>query len=625
VTIPSGEVAVLLGNGDGTFQSAVSYSSGTGSASSVTVSDLNGDGKLDLVVGGFPVALGVLLGNGDGTFQPAVTYSPGGGEGNIAIAVGDVNGDAKPDIIVSEASSNGGFLGPGLIAVLLGNGDGTFKPAVTYDSGGRGAGGVVVADVNGDGKPDVIAASQCPAYGTICGESMPGVISVLLGNGDGALQSPVTYVVGGFGAISAGAIGTADFNGDGLTDIVAAECTTFACDDGGNEVGIMLHVGTAPTTTTLTSAPNPSVFWQPVTFSALVTSKSGTPTGTVTFFNNSTILGATTLANGSASIPYFSLAPGTQSIKAVYGGSVQFDASTSKPLLQVVNLSTTTTSVASSHNPARPNEFVTYTATVTSEDGGGISGSVAFQDSGVVVATVGLAGNHASYRAKYLIGGSHTINATYSGDANNIGSTSPTLTEYIQTATYTTLASSLNPSVFGQKITWTAIVTSSGSRRPTGSVSFNWGIYSIGRAQLNVSGVAVLIRSGLNADTYPLTAVYEGDANNLASTSTVLNQVVTEATSSTALTSSPNPSTQGQAVTFTAMIKSPTVTVTGPVTFTVGKTVLGTIELVGGKAKFTISTLALGSTTVKVNYPGDSNISGSSASVKQTVTAISSD
>jgi len=188
-----------------------------------------------------------------------------------------------------------------------------------------------------------------------------------------------------------------------------------------------------------------------------------------------------------------------------------------------------------------------------------------------------------------------------------------------KSATSTSLASSLNPSTYGQKVTWTATVTSSGSIMPTGKVRFTWSGYTIGSATLNSSGVATLTRSNLNANTYPLTAVYAGDAANLGSTSTVVNQVVLQTTSSAKLTSSPNPSTQGQAVTFTAKISSPTVVPTGPVTFTAGKTVLGTAQLSSGKAKFTISTLAVGSTKVTATYYGNSNISKSSASVTQAV------
>jgi hypothetical protein len=189
----------------------------------------------------------------------------------------------------------------------------------------------------------------------------------------------------------------------------------------------------------------------------------------------------------------------------------------------------------------------------------------------------------------------------------------------VKSSTSTTLNSSLNPSTYGQKVTWTATVASSGSVIPTGKVKFTWSIYTIGSSTLNSSGVATLTKSNLNADTYPLTAVYVGDAANLGSTSAVLNQVVLQTTSSATLTSSPNPSTQGQAVTFTATISSPTVVPTGPVTFTAGKTVLGTAQRSGGKAKFTISTLAVGSIKVTATYYGNSNIAKSSASVMQTV------
>src|SRR6185437_16207610 len=101
--------------------------------------------------------------------------------------------------------------------------------------------------------------------------------------------------------------------------------------------------------------------------------------------------------------------------------------------------------------------------------------------------------------------------------------------------------------------------------------------------------------STLNADVFPLTAVYAGDADNLGSTSTVVNQVVLETTTAATLTSSPNPSAQGQSVTFTAKISSPTVIPTGPVTFTAGKTVLGTAQLSGGQAKLALSSLPVGS------------------------------
>jgi hypothetical protein len=165
-------VGVLLGNGDGTFQTATTYNSGGFYATSVAVADINGDGNPDLVVASqcgssncsnAKGMLEVLLGNGDGTFQTATTYSSGG-LGATSVVVGDVNGDGNPDVLVSNMCANSiNNLCPdsnSSVGVLLGNGNGTFQPVVTYDSGGYNAYSITVADVNGDGKPDLVVAKS---------------------------------------------------------------------------------------------------------------------------------------------------------------------------------------------------------------------------------------------------------------------------------------------------------------------------------------------------------------------------------------------------------------------------------------------------------------------------------
>jgi hypothetical protein len=150
-----GTVAVLLGNGDGTFQAALVFSAPSGAGGAIVVADVNNDGKPDVIAAGG--TLGVFLGNGDGTLQPEVTYT-GGGFGTVSVAVADVNGDRKLDLIAVNqqmvATSNGG------IGVLLGNGDGSFQPAVTYLSGGQNAVSSVVGDVNSDGRLDVVVAND---------------------------------------------------------------------------------------------------------------------------------------------------------------------------------------------------------------------------------------------------------------------------------------------------------------------------------------------------------------------------------------------------------------------------------------------------------------------------------
>jgi hypothetical protein len=223
-----GLVGVLLGNGDGSFQPVMTLSSGGKIAEWVAVADVNGDGKPDLLVANgcnsncSEGTVGMLVGNGDGTFQPAVTYSSGGKYAR-SLAVADVNGDRKPDLLmanycVTESTCSGG--GPGAVAVLLGNGDGTFLPAATYSSGADDANSIAVADVNGDGNPDLLVINQCADLINCTS----GAVGVLRGGGDGTFQPPETYGSGGYSAQS---IAVADVNGDGKSDLLV---TNFSLD-----------------------------------------------------------------------------------------------------------------------------------------------------------------------------------------------------------------------------------------------------------------------------------------------------------------------------------------------------------------------------------------------------------
>jgi hypothetical protein len=186
---------------------------------------------------------------------------------------------------------------------------------------------------------------------------------------------------------------------------------------------------------------------------------------------------------------------------------------------------------------------------------------------------------------------------------------------YIAPGTTTTLVSSLNPSGYGQAVTFTATVTSGVGAPPDGeAVTFKKGATILGTGTLS-GGSASFTTSALPGGVNSITAVYGGDSNFGGSTSNVVKQVVKKAPTLTTVSSSANPSVYGQAVTFTAVVSSG---VGAPpdgetVMFKQGTTVLGTGTLSGGSASFTTSALPVGKSYIKAVYGGDSNFGGSAS------------
>ncbi len=214
-----GNVSVLLGNGDGSFRAAREFGAGSGPRC-VAVGDFNGDGKPDLAVASATphnFVVSVLLGNGDGTFRAAVNY--GAGRDPRSVAVGDFNGDGVQDLAVANQAAPPFFLGGGVL-VLLGNGDGTFQAAREFGAG-LGPNSVAVGDFNGDGVPDLAVANQ--------GSNN---VSVLLGNGDGSFQGAPNFRAGD----RPQSVAVGDFNGDGMLDLAVTDVIS-------NNVSVLLGNG----------------------------------------------------------------------------------------------------------------------------------------------------------------------------------------------------------------------------------------------------------------------------------------------------------------------------------------------------------------------------------------------
>ena len=183
----------------------------------------------------------------------------------------------------------------------------------------------------------------------------------------------------------------------------------------------------ATTKTTITSSPNPSSYGQGVTFTATVTSSIGPPPDgeTVTFEQGSTVLGTGTLSGGTATFSASTLAPGTKSIKAFYGGDASFAASTSTAVSQVIGKASSTTTLTSSLNPSAYGQSVTFTATVSPQFSGTPTGTVVFKDGTKTLKSVTLSGGVASYMVSTLAVGSHGITANYNGSMDFTASSAP--------------------------------------------------------------------------------------------------------------------------------------------------------------------------------------------------------
>ncbi len=371
----------------------------------------------------------------------------------------------------------------------------------------------------------------------------------------------------------------------------------------------------APTTTTLATSTNPVIAGATVTFTAQVQPSTqgngnGAVTGSVVFKYGTTQLGSANIVNGNAFLNVTSLPVGADSVIATYTGSNSYGTSSSAPLIENVTIATSKTALSSSLNPSAANGPVTLTATVTS-NGGIPSGTVTFFDGPTNLGTGTLTNQglaSLTVPGPVWTVGTHTLTASYAGDASDTASISPSYSQLVTLATSKIqLQSTLNPAALGAPITFGATLSSNGGI-PTGNVTFYDGATALATVALDPRGYTSINSATLTLGSHNITASYAGDANDTTITSTVLVQVIQPATIAAALASSANPSTYGTVLSLTATITGNGSTPTGSVTFTDGTTNLGVVQLTpAGTAVLTSSNLSIGSHSITASYSGDTN------------------
>jgi hypothetical protein len=444
----------------------------------------------------------------------------------------------------------------------------------------------------------------------------------------------------GVGGVDLGPV-TFTYNGAADVPVNAGTYTVVGSFAGNANYAVASHttativINQATTDTSVASSPTSSVFGQPVTLTASVrvTSGGSTPAGSVEFFSGASSLGTAMLVGsaGTASAPITtsSLIIGPHAITAVYRGESNFAGSTSAATPHAVQRAATATTVASLANPSVWGQMVTLTATVdvVAPGAGTATGTVEFFNGtvslGQTALTVVEGKAMASLSTTALAVGSHAIAATYAGDGNFEGSASPSLAQSVNRAsTSTVLASSPNPSGFGEAVTVTANVSvvAPGAGTMTGAVEFFDGATSLGTVPLisTASGAtASLTMSGLTSGSHTLSARYAGDGNFAGSDLSPVAHTVKALTASTitSLAAGPNPAALGAVVTLSASVRLMlgTSTPTGNVEFFDGPQSLGTAPLINGRATLMTNALAVGNHSLTAHYVGDGTLSGSTS------------
>ena len=662
-----GSLTILIGAGDGNFQSTVSYPVGYATAS-VAVGDINGDKNLDIVAANrcgndasclSPGTGTVLIGDGTGKFTPGKDLALGNSPSSIAL--GSLSGSGM-DLVVSRSTDN-------TLAVLKGNGDGSFQPAVPYPVGAM-PGSVVVADFNGDGHADVAVTNMNDS-----------TVSVLFGRGDGTLQAASALPVGS-GPQALAAIGSTSSSGHASLATASGSMDTSAAT---SSITVVANLGVRPmalvnpgsVTLAVTPAGGLTVN-QGVTLTATVSGSSGTPTGNLQFqfskdggstFNNlADCGGAIGLAldgTGAASCATQQIPAGAAVIlQANYlGNGFVYNPALSNQVTRTVTAAATTVNVTADSTTPEINHPATLTAIVQPAvapavvpDTVTITGTVAFLDNSLPLSgcseqpvAFGSGGTATATCANHALSlASHSISAQFiHADSNYLDSPASSainVTVGKETTTLTVAAPAASP--VNTSVTFTATLHGTFTPViPTSTVAFyadgsGTAISGCNAAPISASGpnyVATCTTDSLNATAHIIVATYTGDGNFAgSSTTTSATYTPTKATPTISLarTSGAASVVYGTPLTFTATVSGPSgsISPTSTVIFYNNGSPLactgGGDNTLSGSNGISTATCAISSLPggnsqpITASYAGDTNFNASavSAAVAQTIT-----
>jgi hypothetical protein len=637
-----GSLEILVGKGDGTFNSVSSYPVGN-SPSSLAVGDINGDKALDILVANrcgkdascaSAGAATVLIGDGTGKFTPGTDFVLG--KSPSSITLGNLSG-SNLDLLVSRSTDN-------TVAVLRGNGDGTFKAAVPYAVGNQ-PGPLVVADFNGDGIADVAV----PNF-------KDSTVSVLFGKGDGTLQPAADLPVGA-GPVALTAIGASKSK---YASLATANGNSGSSAPGTDITALQNLLSDPPLASfTLVPSPTSSSVNDMVKLTAILTGENpnAAPVGTVTFQSNGTdlsdctdvliIQGISPSLVSKATCTTQMLMGGTDSLTAVYSGDDVYDpgvGETSAAVMQdVAPLSPTLQFTAPVSGSTTAGTAVTFTVQL----GGGVPltpitpvssatpGTVSFILNSTVVPNCGAvpigADGSASCQSPPLDAGTATMIVSYTGDNNfNIASNVDHETVNTGGVASATPTSSLPTSSVNQTVTFTVAVTNASGAgqalQPTGSVKFTASGIALPlcaaapvASATHTATCSYAFSSAIASPGATITATYVpgSDTNFPAGTIGTTTQIVTASGITTSVASSTASPTVNQQVAFTATVApnftAGTAKPTGTVTYatTTGTTLCSAQPLTNGIAPVCNASFgAPGPYTVVANYAsGDANFS----------------